>query len=39
MEQNTRKSDFFCMISTTLTKTGMQARAALFYSNTLQVGF
>ena len=38
MEQNTGKSDFFCMISTTFQqKLGSEGRVAIFCSKTLQV--
>ena len=39
MGQNTRKSDFFCMISTTKTRTGVGGMACFIYNNTLQVRF
>ena len=39
MGQNTRKSDFFCMILTTLTKTGGGGTGCFIYSKTLLVSF
>ena len=39
IRQNTGKFDFFCIISTTLTKTGGGGQFALFYWKTLQVSF